>query len=64
MRNVFFREGSFDCPLVAITDFEPSEVAALRREIMALATGKTNLVVLDGEVSITLKTGQRDTGTF
>ena len=43
-------------------DFEPEEVAALQRQIMDLASGKTSSVVVDGETSVTLRAGPRDIG--
>ncbi len=62
MRTVFFRDGSPDCPLVAIADFEPAEVVALRSEVVRLATGESTSAVLEGDVHLTLQVGKRDVG--
>lgn len=62
MRTAFFRDGSPDCPLVAIADFEPAEVVTLRSEVMSLASGESTSAVLEGDVHLTLQVGKRDIG--
>lgn len=62
MRTVLFAEGADECPLVAIADFEPAEVASLRGEVARLASGEASSVVLEGDVQLTLQVGERNIG--
>lgn len=62
MRTVLFEEGAEECPLVAIADFEPAEVASLRGEIARLTSGETSSVVLEGDVQLALQVGAQDVG--
>jgi hypothetical protein len=62
MRTVFFPDGAPECPLIAITDFEASEIIELQHRIGDLATGKAAEISLEGEVRLVLRRGQRDIG--
>jgi hypothetical protein len=62
MRTVLFQEGAPECPIVAITDFVAAEIVSLRSDVVRLASGNERSVVVDGEVHLTLQTGERDIG--
>jgi hypothetical protein len=54
MRTVLFREGAPECPLIAITELEPSEVESLQHTLMQLAAGDARPAIVDGEVRLAL----------
>jgi hypothetical protein len=62
MRTVLFREGSPECPLIAIADFESAEVESLQQAVLRLATGKATSASVDGDVILVLISGDRDIG--
>jgi len=43
----YLHEGSTDCPLIRLYDYEPSDVVALRESCLALADGRLREVSLD-----------------
>lgn len=54
MRTRFFPDGFQDCPLIAITDFRPSEVESLYEAVTRPATGEDQVVVVEGDVQLKL----------
>lgn len=62
MRTRFFPEGSPLCPIVAITEFEASEISALAANIRRMQAAGAEPVVIDGEVLLRLETSKRDVG--
>jgi hypothetical protein len=62
MRTVIFAEGSDECPLVAIADFDRAEVTSLRQNVSRLASGEASSVLLNGDVQLALQVGPRDIG--
>ena len=48
--------------MVALTDFDAAEVLALQADVERLANSEVASVVVDGEVRLTLRVGQRDIG--
>jgi hypothetical protein len=62
MRSVIFHQDPPNDPIVAITDFDATEVASLRRELERLAQREVEAVVVDGDVRLSLRVGRRDIG--
>jgi hypothetical protein len=58
----FFPDGSPDCPIIAITDFTPLEVEDLRDRVLRLAAGEERSILLNGDVSLSLRSSKRDVG--
>ena len=62
MRTRYFQDGAPECPLVALVDFHPKEIAGLQADILQLVEGKSSGVTLDGEVELMLQISERDLG--
>ncbi len=70
MKVEFLAEGSQDCPLLRLYDFEFEEAVSLRQIFVSLRDGARDLVHLEGEsgfesmggCQLTLRLGKRDLG--
>lgn len=62
MRTRYFQDGAPDCPLIALVEFEPAEVSALRGAILNDVSSAGRSITLSGEVTLTLKASGRDSG--
>ena len=62
MRTRFFQEGSPECPILAITDFDASEGTTLAESILRMQSAKGNPVIIEGDVRLTLETSSQDLG--
>ena len=51
MRLLYVPSGADYCPVLAITEFTPADVLAMREAVAALARGDREAVALDGLVS-------------
>ncbi len=72
MKLEFLADGSQDCPLIRLYDFESEEAVGLRQIFISLSDGTRDSVPLDGErgfesiggCRFTLRLGKRDLGVM
>jgi hypothetical protein len=70
MKLEYLADGSRDCPLIRLYEFNQAEVRSLRNLVRSLATGKADSMALQGEVwaesvggcKLTLRRGTRNQG--